>query len=39
MALDEPRTALRKKYCEAMKTVLPTVPVVRFLQVDKQNAN
>jgi phage FluMu gp28-like protein len=31
MALDEQRTALRKKYYEAMKKVLPTV--VRFLQL------
>jgi len=34
MALDEPRTALRKKYYEAMKKVLPTLLVVRFLQLE-----
>jgi hypothetical protein len=34
MALDEQRTALRQKYYEAMKKVLPTV--VRFLQLDNQ---
>lgn len=39
MALDEPRTALRKKYYEAMKKVLPTVSVVRFLQLDNLDAN
>jgi glutamyl-tRNA reductase len=39
MALDEPRTALRKKYYEAMKKVLPTVSVVRFLQLDNQDAD
>ena len=39
MALDEPRTALRKKYHEAMKKVLPTVSVVRFLQLDNQDAD
>ena len=36
MALDEHRTALLKKYYEAMKKVLPTVLVVRFLQLDNQ---
>jgi hypothetical protein len=36
MALDEPRTALRKKYCQTMKKALPTVLVVRFLQRDNQ---
>jgi hypothetical protein len=34
MALDEPRTPLRKKYYEAMKKVLPTLLVVRFLQLE-----
>lgn len=34
MALDEQRTALRKKYYQAMKKVLPTVLVVRFFQLD-----
>jgi hypothetical protein len=36
MVLDEQRTALRKKYCQAMKKVLPTVLVVRFFQLDNQ---
>jgi len=36
MALDEQRTALRKKYYQAMKKVLPTVLVVRFFQLDNQ---
>lgn len=36
MALEEQRTALRKKYYELMKEVLPTVLVVRFLQLDNQ---
>ena len=36
MALDEQRTALRKKYYQAMKKVLPTVLVLRFFQLDNQ---
>jgi hypothetical protein len=36
MALDDQRAALRKKYYEAMKKVLPTVLVVRFFQLDNQ---
>jgi hypothetical protein len=36
MVLDEQRTALRKKYYQAMKKVLPTVLVVRFFQLDNQ---
>ena len=36
MALDEQRTALRKKYYQVMKKVLPTVLVVRFFQLDNQ---
>ena len=36
MALDDQRSALRKKYYEAMKKVLPTVLVVRFFQLDNQ---
>ncbi len=36
MALEEQRTALRKKYYELMKEVLPTVLVVRFFQLDNQ---
>jgi hypothetical protein len=36
MALDGQRTALRKKYYQAMKKVLPTVLVVRFFQLDNQ---
>jgi hypothetical protein len=34
MALDEQRAALRKKYYQAMKKVLPTV--LRFFQLDNQ---
>jgi hypothetical protein len=33
MALDEPRTALRKKYYEAMKKVLPTIRMLIDLQI------
>jgi hypothetical protein len=36
MAPDEQRTALRKKYYQAMKKVLPTALVVRFFQLDNQ---
>jgi hypothetical protein len=36
IALDDQRTALRNKYYEAMKKVLPTVLVVRFFQLDGQ---
>lgn len=36
MALDEQRTALRKKYYQAMKKVLPTVLVLRFFRLDNQ---
>jgi hypothetical protein len=36
MALDEQRTALCKKYYQAMKKVLPTVLVVRFFQLGNQ---
>ena len=36
MALEEQRTALRKKYYQLMKKVLPTVLVVRFFQLDNQ---
>ena len=36
MALDEQRTALRKKYYRAMKKVLPTVLVLRFFRLDNQ---
>jgi len=36
MAIDDQRAALRKKYYEQMKKVLPTVLVVRFFQVDNQ---
>jgi hypothetical protein len=36
MALDEQRTALRKKYYQAMKKVLPTLLVLRFFQLDNQ---
>ena len=36
MALEEERTALRKKYYQLMKKVLPTVLVVRFFQLDNQ---
>ena len=36
MALDEQRTALRQKYYQAMKKVLPTVFVLRFFQLDNQ---
>jgi hypothetical protein len=35
-ALDEKKLALRKKYYDAMKKVLPTVLAVRFFQVDNQ---
>jgi hypothetical protein len=35
-ALEEQRSALRKKYYAAMKKVLPTVLVVRFFQLDNQ---
>jgi len=36
MALDEQRTALRKKYYQAMKKVLPTVLVLRFFRLENQ---
>ncbi len=36
MVLEEERTALRKKYHQLMKKVLPTVPAVRFFQLDNQ---
>ncbi len=36
MALDDQRQALRKKYYEAMKKVLPAVLAVRFFQLDNQ---
>jgi hypothetical protein len=36
MALDDQRTALRNKYYDAMKKVLPMVLVVRFFQLDGQ---
>ena len=36
LALDEKKLALRKKYYDAMKKVLPTVLAVRFFQVDNQ---
>jgi len=34
MALDEQRTALRRKSHQAMKKVLPTVLVLRFFPLD-----
>jgi hypothetical protein len=36
MMLDDQRLALRRKYYEALKKVLPTVLVVRFFQLDSQ---
>lgn len=36
IVLDDQRLALRKKYFEAMKKVLPAVLVVRFFQLDNQ---
>jgi hypothetical protein len=36
MTLDDQRLALRRKYYEALKNVLPTVLVVRFFQLDSQ---
>jgi hypothetical protein len=36
MALDDQRLALRRKYYEALKKVLPTVLVLRFFQLDNQ---
>jgi len=36
MALDDQRLALRRKYFDLMKKVLPTVLVVRFFQLDQQ---
>ena len=36
IALDEQRRAMRKKYYQAMKKVLPAVLVLRFFQLDNQ---
>jgi hypothetical protein len=36
MALDEQRLALRKKYYDLFKKVIPTVLVVRFFQLESQ---
>ncbi len=36
MDLDQKKFALRKKYYEKMKTVLPAVLAVRFFQIDNQ---